>query len=130
MKKHFVTFYSPGSFVDETDTKEINDWDVNVAKDMAKNINQRYGAKPYAFRFTTKERGPDDFDSKVVKTSGMYFLGGRVRSIEEVILLNDPKEEILRWNMITNKYDRVIETNNSYKRTATMSKEDVVLDFP
>ena len=34
MKKHFVTFLSPGTFVSETTTKPIASWSVEKAKAM------------------------------------------------------------------------------------------------
>ena len=48
MNKHFVTFYSPGSFVAETTTREIESWDIRKAQEMADKISERYDATPYA----------------------------------------------------------------------------------
>lgn len=44
MKKHFVTFYSLGTFVAEQTTQEINGWDTNKATSMARNIKERHKA--------------------------------------------------------------------------------------
>lgn len=130
MKKHFVTFYSPGSFVSETDQHEIDDWNVNTAMDMAKGITQRYGAKPYGFSFSTRERGPNDLDSKVTKTSGMYFLGGNVYTLDEVIARNNPDDDILISNMKFNNYKKVIVNTNSYKITLPFDDgQDIVLSW-
>ena len=48
VEKHFVTYYSPGTFVAETTEEPIDSWDVEVAKKRAKNIKERYGdEKPF-----------------------------------------------------------------------------------
>lgn len=67
MKKHFVTFFSPGTFVSETSEKPIDSWDVDTAVEMSTQILERHGARPYGFRFSTRERGQEDLDSKVTK---------------------------------------------------------------
>lgn len=128
MKKHFVTFYSPGSFVAEQTTKPIDSWAVNVAIDMARSIKERHGAVPYAFCFTTRSRANDELDSKVSDTSPMYHLGGKVETLEEVEARNDPKEKILRSNMRCNGYDRIIVNDNSWRSTQPLNPDDVVLD--
>src|SRR5258708_40344118 len=47
MQKHFVTFYSPGTFVAETTTKPIDKWDVDTAVQMAQGGSRTNGAPPY-----------------------------------------------------------------------------------
>lgn len=49
MFKNIVTFLSPGTFASEATNKDIESWDVSLAMDMAKNIVERHGAKPYGF---------------------------------------------------------------------------------
>ncbi len=44
MQKHFVTFYSPGTFVSEETTNPIGSWDVAAAMKMAHGIVERYAA--------------------------------------------------------------------------------------
>lgn len=129
VSKHFVTFYSPGTFTAEQSTKPIADWNVNTAMAMADTIGERYGATPYGFRFTTRTRGDHDLDSKVSKESAFYWLGGIVETRAEVEARNDPKEEILRANMRCNGFDRVITNTNSYRWTMPLNKGDVVLDY-
>lgn len=128
MKKHFVIFMSPGTFVSERTEKPIDSWNVDLAVSMAKDIKERHGAKPYGFYFTTRGRSDDELDSKVVKTSGMYYLGGTVETIKEVFDRNDPKERILRSNMENNGIKKVITNNNSWRITLPLKEEDVVLD--
>jgi hypothetical protein len=128
MEKHFVTFYSPGTFFSETSEKPIDNWDVEAAVLMASDIKERHGAKPYGFRFTTRSRGETDLDSKVSATSGMYYLGGRVETLAEVEARNDPKESILRSNMRANGIERIIVNDNSWRFTGALEDGDVVLN--
>ena len=129
MKKHFVIFYSPGTFVSETTEREIDSWDVEQAMSMARTVRERHGATPYGFRFTTRSRADDELDSKVTERSNMYFLGGKIRHLDFIILENKPDEQILISNMRNNGWDRVIENCNSYKITQPLEKDDVVLEW-
>jgi hypothetical protein len=128
MEKHFVTFFSPGTFVAETTEKPIDAWDVEKAVEMARGISERYGAKPYGFRFSTRSRKADELDSKVTKTSGIYYLGGQVQTKEQVFARNDPKESILRANMECNEIDKIIINDNSWRYTGEFSDGDTLLD--
>lgn len=38
MEQHFVTFYSPGTFVAETTAKPVESWDVDLAVAMSSDI--------------------------------------------------------------------------------------------
>lgn len=127
MKKHFVTFFSPGTFVAETTTKEIDLWDVERAMEMSGSVLERHNALPYGFQFTTRERGDNDFDSKEVARSGMYYLGGEVLTIDELKRRNDPDDRILISNMEANGWGRVVVNTNSWKWTQPLSDNDVVL---
>jgi hypothetical protein len=130
MKKHFVTFLSPGTFVSETTTKEISSWSLEKAVQMADEIVERYGATPYAFYFTRRERGEEDLDSRVAETSPLYYLGGTIESFDEVVKRNDPKEEILRWNMKSNGWTHLITNNNSWlSRQPFNPEKDVRLEY-
>lgn len=128
MRKHFVRFYSPGTFVAETTEREIDSWNIDKAKEMARSCKERHGATPYGFRFVTYERKDNELNSKT-ETSNMYFLGGKIRHIDFIILENNPEERILISNMKNNGWDRVIENTNSYKITQPLEKDDVVLDW-
>jgi len=128
LSRHFVEFYSPGTFVSESTVKEIDSWDVDVAVKMAREIVERYNARPYGFRFVTRERGPDDLDSRVSARSGTYFLGGRIETLADVEARNDPKEETLRYNMQANNIERIIVNDNSWRFTGAFNEGDVLLD--
>jgi hypothetical protein len=127
MKKHFVTFFSPGTFVAEQTTKEIDSWNVDKAMEMSGEILERYQALPYGFQFTTRERGEGDFDSKETERSGMYYLGGDVLTLEQLKAQNSPDDKILICNMEANKWDRVIVNTNSWKWTQPLEEGDIVL---
>lgn len=127
MEKHFVTFYSPGTFVPEETTKPIESWDVPTAIRMSKGITERHSAVPFGFRFTTRGRTEEDLDSKVVARSPMYYLGGKIETLADVEARNDPSETILRQNMEFNKIERVIVNTNSWKHTAEFHEGDILL---
>lgn len=127
MKAHFVTFYSPGTFVAETSERAIPSWDAVVAVAMAKEITERHGARPYGFRFTTRARTADELDSKVVATSPMHYIGGKVETRAEVEARNDPKEENLRANMRMNDYDRIWTSTEGWRWTQPLDADAVVL---
>lgn len=129
MKKNFVIFSSPGTFVAETTTKEIDSWDVDEAKKMANGVEQRYGATPFGFQFITRERKGGELDSSVTERSPMYYLGGEVLTLEEVEARKDPEDRILISNMKCNNWNRVITNTNSWKATMPLSQEDVVLEW-
>jgi hypothetical protein len=129
MKQHFVEFLSPGTFVSECTTRPIDKWDVEQAKTLALFISERHDATPYGFRFITREREDDELDSKVTKVSGMYFLGGKVETLQEVRDRKDPKERCLLSNMECNGYDKIIVNTNSWKITLPLEKDDVVLEW-
>lgn len=129
MEKHFVTFFSPGSFVAETSTEPIESWDVDAAQQMARDIVERYRASPYGFQFSTRTRGPKDLDSQVTARSPMYYLGGRVETLAEVKARATEQDRILVANMEGNGYERIVTNNNSWRWTQPLRDGDVVLDW-
>lgn len=128
--KHFVTFYSPGTFVAEESERPIDSWDVEAAKQMARGIKERYGAVPYGFQFTTRSRGPKDLDSKETAKSPLYYLGGTVETLEQVKARATEKDRILVSNMEGNRFDRIITNTNSWRWTQPLNPTDVVLEWP
>ena len=112
VKQDYVVFYSPGTFVSEETSKEVDSWDVDAAAEMAKSIKERHGAVPYGFRFNTRGREEGEMDSRVIAKSPFYFLGGTVKTLEQVEAENNPDNHILISNMKCNGYDMVIANNN------------------
>jgi hypothetical protein len=127
MKQHFVTFYSPGTFVAETTTKPIADWNVDGAVAIASQLTERHGAKPYGFRFTTRGRSDADLDSKVIATGPMHFIGGKVETLAEIESRADPDDAILLSNMRCNGYDRVWTSTQGWRWTQPLGADDVVV---
>lgn len=127
MKAHFVTFYSPGTFVAEETTRPIEKWDVDIAVEMSKTVLERYEARPYGFQFITKERGVKNLDSKITKTSNFYWLGGEVKTLDQV-KSETPDEHVLISNMEIGGYNRVVVNTNSWKWTQPLRDGDIVLD--
>lgn len=126
MEKHFVTFFSPGTFMAEQTTKEIDSWDVDKAIFMAASISERYNAKPYGFRFSTRSRGPDDLDSKVVERSGTYYLNCKVLTLDDIP--DDDGNHILRSNMKANGFKKVVQPIQGWAWTQPLHDGDVVLE--
>ena len=129
MEKHFVIFFSPGTFVAEESRKPIEAWNVSLAVLMSKDIKERYGATPYGFCFITRERSKEDLDSKEVKRSKMYYLGGEVLTLAKVKTRNNDEDRILIQNMEGNKITRIVISNNYYRTTLPLGDDDVVLDM-
>lgn len=129
LKKCFVIFFSPGTFCAEQSEKPIDDWDINIAVKMARKIKERYNATPYGFCFTTRERKDDELDSKEVKRSAMYYLGGEVLTLEQIKARNDPTDKILISNMECNGWKKVVDNRNSWRWTQPLRDGDVVVPF-
>ena len=113
----------------ESTEKPIDKWNVEDAMKMAHNISERYNATPYGFQFTTRERKKGELDSKEIKRSGTYYLGGEVLTLEQVKARNDPKEKILISNMECNHWGKIVDNRNSWRWTQPLRDGDVVLDF-
>lgn len=128
LKRHFVTFYSPGTFVAENTEKPIDSWDISTAVKMAEKITERYNSHPYGFRFTTRGRTAEELDSKEIARSPMYYIRGKVETLAQVEARNDPNEHILRSNMRNNHWDRIVTSNTPWKWSQPLEKDDVVLD--
>lgn len=129
MQKHFVTFYSPGTFVAETTTRPIDSWDVDAAMRMAREIKERHGAVPYGFQFTTRSRDDNDLDSTVSARSNLYYLGGKIVTIDEIRARALPEERTLLRNMEGNNWPRIIVNTNSWKWTQPLNDTDVILEW-
>jgi hypothetical protein len=129
MKRHFVSFFSPGTFVEEQTTMPIDSWDVDKAMAMARTIVERYNATPFAFEFSTRQRGAKQLDSHVVATSHRYYLGGEVLTLAQVKERPDLANNTLIHNMEVNQIGKIIVNDNSWRWVAPLMDGDVVLDF-
>lgn len=136
-RKHTVMFLSPGTFVSEYTTKDIDSWDTKKAVEMAESIVERYNAKPYGFRFETwkthtpvedGEGGVLEVRPKLEKDSGIYFLGGKLETYDDVVARNLDSESILRSNMRGNEYWVICINTNSFKSTLPFGENDRIVD--
>ena len=136
-RQEFVIFYSPGTFVSEMTTNPIAERDTKLAVQMSETVRERYNARPYGFKFETRivaEPVPDGeggelmVQPKTVATSGMYFLGGKLETLDEVEARNDPKEDILRSNMRNASSHIVCVNENGYRSTLPFTEKDVVVN--
>lgn len=134
--KHEVVFSSPGTFFHEETRKEISKADPRMAAAMAKTITERYGATPFGFRFITQkvaepiEREGVTYraDPIPVEETGTFYLGGRLRTVDEIRAEANPKESILLSNMECNAWPVVVENTNSWKSIQPFLEKDVLLD--
>jgi hypothetical protein len=109
--KHFVTFLLPGFICAETSEREIENWDIEKAKEYYEECTY---IKPYGFYFTTYERTDIDWGPKEIAHSGTYFINGTVKTLEEVKAENNPRNEILIDNMRINKWDKIVTTQSGF----------------
>lgn len=128
LEKHFVSFLSPGTFVEEQTKMEIDSWDIEKATEMAKEIKERHGAKPYGFMFSTRSREDNELDSKETAHSGIYYLGGTIETLEEVKARATDVDRILISNMECNSIEKIITNCNSYKVTKPFRPQDTLLN--
>jgi len=99
--KHYVTFYYPGSFVNEEETKLISS-----RRDEVEIPRGSFGYR--FFDRTETELNGEMLKGKPKNHSGMYYLG-RKMSLAEV-KKELPKERILISNMEGNNYKYVVKT--------------------
>lgn len=114
MSKYRVTFLSPGTFVSEQTTREVegDDRDV-VAKSaaIAQTITERYGARPYGFQIEGRK--------------GTYFFGS-LRCAADL----DPKEHaILLSNMEANDWPLVVVYSGSFRSHHPFEANDTLIDL-
>lgn len=137
-RQNYVTFLSPGTFFHEDSTEPIENWDIEAAIKLSKDVIERYGAKPFGFYFTTMLTAdpiPDGeggtlkvTPKEVARSQGTYFLGGVVENYDTVKERADPKESILRSNMECNNFAFIITNTNSWKSVHPFGEADIVVD--
>lgn len=128
MEKHFVTFCSPGTIIDEVTIREVDSWNVEKAAQMSLEIIERYGSRPYCFFFTTRSRGENDLDSTETARSGKFYLGGELVTLADLKAENDPQKDILIRNMESNGYEKVVRTKTPYVHYGYIGEKDTILE--
>ncbi len=138
MRKHYATFYSPGTLFSESTSVEVAERDPKLAVAELEKIVERYNAKPYAFTLETRivrdpvpdgEGGTLDVVPKTVDdVTGLHLLGGTLETWHEVEARNDPRESIMRSNMRVNGMWIVCVNTNSFRLTIPFGERDVIVD--
>jgi hypothetical protein len=135
-EKLFVQFVSPGTFFAETTEREIDSESPQLACRMAREVTERYNAKPYSFSFITKlvSDGVDDgrggklhVEPREIRRSGNYFITGTLKRFDEIAETSDTR--ILLSNMRCNDFPVVVENTNSYRATLPFNRDDVIMDW-
>jgi len=136
MRRHYVVYSSPGTFVDEETSREVAAWDVEAAAAGAADVTERHGAKPYGFQFVTVlvadpipdgEGGTLAVEPREVARSGMHFLGGTLLTLDSIRQRADPRDSILISNMEGNDWPVVVENNNSWRTVRPFGEEDCIV---
>lgn len=130
VQKHFVEFYSPGTFMSETSRKEIDSWDTAKAIEMMGSIVERYGARPYGFRFLTYGRSANELDSHEVARSHTYYVNCDILTKDEILADDDPRFKIMRANVECNGIKRIARTRSGWLGHYPMSDADEVIEAP
>jgi hypothetical protein len=132
--KHFVTFYSPGTLFAETSTASIESWDAKKAVEMSETIVERYGARPYAFVFSTELQPPPvlsedgekfEVKPKEKKRSGTHYLGGKLELYDDV---KKTSERILAENMRGNGWPVVISSEKGWRWSQPFDEDAMIVD--
>lgn len=136
--KHFVEFFSPGTFVSESSQLPIDDWDIKKAIELSKEITERYNATPYGFVFRTYrvsdpiddgQGGTLTIEKKELKKSGLYYITGKVLTYDQLSVSKSKDIEILVSNMRCNLWPAVVENTNSWRFTGQFDENDCVVDY-
>lgn len=136
MRKNYVTFYSPGTLFAEIRTVPIEQWDPTVAVGMSNDVEERYGARPYAFQFSTYlevdpvpdgEGGYADAGPKRLTTTGMYYIGGRVDTYDDIRHREDPSDLILLSNMRGNGFWIAVTNERTWRVTHPFEPKDFLV---
>lgn len=119
MKKK-ITFYSPGTFVSETNVEEIEGKNLQeiITNSVlySKSITQRYGAVPYGFT--------------VQNEKGIFFLPHMmVETVDEIKNRKDVKDKILISNMENNHWKSIVTTNQGWKISQPFQDDDCIVDI-
>jgi len=59
----------------------------------------------------------------------MFYLGGKILTLQDIKNRNNPNDSILISNMEINKWYCVVENNNSWKTIQPLREDDIILDI-
>ena len=139
-EKHYVIFIIPGTVMNVTSNygiASIESWDIKKATKMSDEITERYGAKPFGFKFETyREANPQkdtqgneiQIKPERIAWSGIVYLGGKVETYDEIVARNDPSEKTLSFTMSVSENWVVVVNTTSYKYVTYFDEDDVVVN--
>lgn len=130
VQKHYVEFCSPGTFFSEISRREIDAWDTGKAIEMMSDIKERYGGRPFGFRFLTHGRGADDLNSREIARGHFYYVNCDILTAEEILAGTDPDYATMRTNIEFNGVKRVARTRTGWLGHYPMDDEDEVIEAP
>lgn len=121
-KRSFVEFRSPGIITAKIAELAIDAWDIGEALKMSESIKESHGADPFGFMFIERVIAgeiDDGFGGKLkvqpreIRTSGMHYIRGVIRTVEDVRRDALSSERIILSNMECNGWAKIITINNN-----------------
>lgn|GEM_PF-4807086 len=88
MVKRGIRYRCVAEGIERSVTKEVTEWSLDQAYDIASQIAARAVVQPFALQFVTYDREPLSKRNVVHQFSGFYFIGGHPASLQ-AILSND-----------------------------------------
>ena len=137
MRRNYVTFISPGSLYVEESRKPIERWDPALAVKLSEGIVERHGAVPFGFYFTLDvehapiedgEGGELAVQPREIKRSGLYFLGGELKTYDEIKAARKKDTRILLSNMESNGWPIIVTVTNRYRTTQPFTENDRIVN--
>lgn len=132
---YLVTYYSPGTFFSESSSYKFTEFNLWKFCQKAKEISERYDAKPYGFNFQKLEIPVDlpktegfkvTVEPKILEKSGTFYITGDVIFSENLI---GKDEQILKSNLESNNNGVGIVNNNSFKFRGAFEKDDNIVNW-
>lgn len=122
--KKYVRYYYEGKYIDHIVHREIETESVD---DIINDIQSIDGIWPYRFQFVT--RHPEKETSgewSISNVSHMYFVNGKIRTLDELIKENNPNNKVLIGNMKSNNYDKIIESTHGWVSSFREGKDTLI----
>lgn len=119
-------FFQDTSRPDEV-VMDLSAFDIGEAIEIAESSMDEWGDQPFAFQFVNrylKENGRYSH-----QFSPTYYLGGRVRTIQEIQSADKPDERELLRKMALCRCDKVITTVTPCPVTLPFARDGVVLEW-
>jgi len=105
VKEYWIVFYSPGTIV-------ANTWSKDIEKPV-KPENVEWPDNAYAFELCERENiieNDETYKGKVIKSKMYYHPNSKLSTLKEIKATNDRRDATLIRNMENNNWNRVIFT--------------------